>query len=92
MNLDFEIVGAVWRHNRVFKPGQEKALVEAGFTASDRKTEIAKGNVLDVEIPLSVSDGARELAEKEGVDLAKVEGSGPAGRIYQKDVEGYLSE
>ena len=33
---------------------------------------------------------ARRMAEDEGVDLEKIEGSGPQGRIVKKDVEDYL--
>lgn len=34
---------------------------------------------------------ARKMAEQEGIDLARVEGSGPSGRIVKKDVEGALA-
>lgn len=35
---------------------------------------------------------ARRMAESQGVDLAKVHGSGPGGRIVSEDVEAYLAE
>lgn len=39
---------------------------------------------------LRVSPRARKLAEKNGVDLRAVAGSGPAGRIVEKDVRAFL--
>jgi len=35
---------------------------------------------------------ARRMAEEEGIDLKKVNGSGPDGRIVKADVEAYLKE
>lgn len=36
---------------------------------------------------LEATDAAKELAEKEKVDLAKVQGSGKSGRVTKADVE-----
>lgn len=41
---------------------------------------------------LSVSPRAAKLAEKEGVDLGLVEGTGPGGRIVEKDIVAYLED
>lgn len=41
---------------------------------------------------LSVSPRAARLAEKEGVDLGLVEGTGPGGRIVEKDIVTYLED
>lgn len=35
---------------------------------------------------------ARRMAEEEGIDLSRVEGSGPKGRIVKQDIESYLQE
>ena len=35
---------------------------------------------------------ARRMAEEEGIDLSRVEGSGPKGRIVKQDIESYLEE
>ncbi|HOU14915.1 MAG TPA: 2-oxo acid dehydrogenase subunit E2 [Anaerolineae bacterium] len=40
---------------------------------------------------LFASPRARKLAEAEGVDLAEIVGSGPNGRIVEKDVAAYLA-
>lgn len=39
---------------------------------------------------VNATDGAKELAETEGVDLSAVEGSGSGGRITKSDVEKHL--
>lgn len=41
---------------------------------------------------VNATDGAKELAEAEGVDLSQVEGSGAEGRIVKGDVEDYIAE
>ncbi|MBL7980481.1 MAG: pyruvate dehydrogenase complex dihydrolipoamide acetyltransferase [Flavobacteriales bacterium] len=38
---------------------------------------------------LHASPLARRLAEEKGIDIARVKGSGPEGRITKRDVEGY---
>jgi pyruvate dehydrogenase E2 component (dihydrolipoyllysine-residue acetyltransferase) len=43
---------------------------------------------MDVNDRIKASPLARRVAEQQGVDLAKVEGSGPGGRIVKADVEG----
>ncbi|RII29033.1 MAG: 2-oxo acid dehydrogenase subunit E2 [Geobacter sp.] len=49
-------------------------------------------------LPRSVDDGekasplVRRLAREKGIDLREVEGSGPAGRILQDDLEGFLGK
>jgi len=47
-----------------------------GNMTASQKTESASG----------ISPRARELAEKKGVDIAKLSGSGPQGRIIERDV------
>jgi pyruvate dehydrogenase E2 component (dihydrolipoamide acetyltransferase) len=41
--------------------------------------------------PLRVSPLARRIAADKGIDLARVQGSGPSGRIIQRDVESAAS-
>ncbi|HOO94788.1 MAG TPA: dihydrolipoamide acetyltransferase family protein [Proteiniphilum sp.] len=41
---------------------------------------------------LFISPRARKLAEKEAVDFALIAGTGPQGRIIERDVESYLQE
>jgi pyruvate dehydrogenase E2 component (dihydrolipoamide acetyltransferase) len=40
---------------------------------------------------LRISPLARKLAEKAGVDVASLKGTGPGGRIIQRDVESFLA-
>jgi pyruvate dehydrogenase E2 component (dihydrolipoamide acetyltransferase) len=40
---------------------------------------------------LRVSPLARKLAQRAGVDLARVAGTGPSGRIIQRDIEAHLA-
>lgn len=40
---------------------------------------------------VEISPRARKIAEEAGIDILKVKGSGPGGRITQKDVEAYIS-
>jgi pyruvate dehydrogenase E2 component (dihydrolipoamide acetyltransferase) len=48
----------------------------------------------DGQLPGGVraSPVARRIAEEKGVDLTKVQGSGPAGRIIKKDVEAFVEK
>jgi len=47
---------------------------------------------LPVTERLKASPLARTMAEKEGIDLRQVHGSGPNGRILKRDVQAYLEE
>lgn len=61
------------------------ATVTSAPTASQTTTETEEGEEVDA------TDGARELADAEGVDLSQVEGTGTDGRVTKGDVETYLS-
>ena len=39
-----------------------------------------------------ISPRAKKLAEKESVDIANIEGSGPKGRVIEKDVKQFLND
>jgi len=58
------------------------------------RTEVLPGRVPPETLPsgLNVAPSALHLAEEQGVDLAKVHGTGPAGRITRGDVLLYLEE
>ena len=55
------------------------------------KVEAAKP---PIEIPkkIRISPRARKLAEKYGIDITKIKGTGPGGRIAEKDVLRYIEE
>lgn len=40
---------------------------------------------------IDATDGAKELADEEGVDLSQVQGTGKDGRITKEDVEDHIS-
>jgi pyruvate dehydrogenase E2 component (dihydrolipoamide acetyltransferase) len=42
------------------------------------------------EAPAHASPGVRRFARELGVDVARVEGSGPKGRILKEDIQGYV--
>ncbi len=41
---------------------------------------------------IEITDAARELAEKHGIDLATIEGSGKEGRILKSDIDKAIKE
>lgn len=58
------------------------AVAEAG--AGEAKTAAAGGKV-------KISPAARKLAEENGIDFARIAGSGPEGRITREDVENAIA-
>ena len=84
----------------VGEPGEAIDMTE--FLSDDRKEE-KEVDVADIRKRLTqketgdtakikVSGRARKLAEKKGVDLTTIEGTGPGGRIVEKDVERAAAE
>ncbi len=58
--------------------------------AALREKVAAKGR--DKKGRVKASGRARKLADQQGIDIAKVEGTGPNGRITEKDVQAYLQK
>lgn len=60
-------------------------------TPGQRKTAVGAETEAEPGLPGGVraSPLARRVAEEKGIDLTKVEGTGPQGRIVRADVEGY---
>lgn len=74
-------------------PAEESAAPEAEQTAAPIETKEEISSKPEVKASIS-SDGrikasplARKLAEKKGIDLATVRGTGPGGRVVKADVE-----
>ena len=72
---------------------------EIGFPQAERKTEEpqeARTDMLEepekVNARLPISPLARKLAREHGIDLAKIKGSGPGGRISREDVMREIGE
>jgi pyruvate dehydrogenase E2 component (dihydrolipoamide acetyltransferase) len=71
--------------------GQKKAKKATGIDVAALKKKVAakkKGKKEKVK----ASGRARKLADQKGVDISSVEGSGPQGRIVEKDVMAYIDK
>lgn len=74
-------------------PPEEAAGPEAAREAeAPPEIGMAEGAKEGTQLPEGVraSPLARRMAEEEGIDLQKVNGSGPKGRIVKKDIETYM--
>lgn len=56
------------------------------------KIEIKKEKVEEKEERIKISPIARRIAEEYGIDITKVKGSGPDGRVEKKDVLEYVEK
>ncbi|AEF93656.1 alkylhydroperoxidase like protein, AhpD family [Desulfotomaculum nigrificans CO-1-SRB] len=54
--------------------------------------QVATETVSMTTVKRSISPRAKKLAEKEGINLSLVEGTGPNGRITEKDVVAYIED
>ncbi len=54
-------------------------------------TVATSGVAVNVAGRIKASPLARKMAEVKGIDLAKIQGSGPSGRIVKADVEGFTA-
>jgi len=84
------VIGAAGESSDAFRPGGAPVVVsEISDSKISKSTEPAT-EILKSEITsgkLKVSPRARVMAEKNGVDLSKINGSGPNGRIVASDIE-----
>lgn len=78
------------------KPEADRAPSEG--TEAERAVPEAQAPVPAEEGEAQLPDGvrasplARRIAEEEGIDLRRVNGSGPRGRIVKKDVEAFMEQ
>jgi pyruvate dehydrogenase E2 component (dihydrolipoamide acetyltransferase) len=72
----------------------ERAEAENPPPAGEVELERSPEEVGGGQLPdgLRASPVARRIAEQHEIDLSKVKGSGPSGRIVKKDVEAYLAK
>jgi pyruvate dehydrogenase E2 component (dihydrolipoamide acetyltransferase) len=91
----FSVIGVVG------KPGETVDLEEPGLPAEAKAEKTAAASEISkpaAEKPrpekewIFASGRARKLAAEKGVNLAKVKGTGPNGRITEKDVLAYLEK
>src|SRR5690606_34815272 len=59
--------------------------------ATPQPAEPAPAPVTDTQAPAAVSPRARTLAAQKGIDLSALQGSGPGGRIIERDVQAALA-
>ncbi len=80
--------------------GESEASSDAGSSASEEKEEALVEVTPAVEVKtkevvegekVKISPRAKRLAEKEGVPYETIEGSGPEGRIIERDVEAFAA-
>ena len=87
-----KITGAVGLNGRVYREGDEDALAaaaeEEGVDLS-RASDPLEGDWGGANT-VNATDGAKELAEEEGIALADVDGSGKDGRVKKSDVKDAL--
>ncbi|MDD2727192.1 MAG: dihydrolipoamide acetyltransferase family protein [Proteiniphilum sp.] len=77
--------------------GKEEAVSETahnsnGVSLADEVSNTPRDKQLPVTNELLVSPRARKLAEKEAVDLTRLAGTGPQGRIIENDVLAHLQQ
>jgi len=58
--------------------------------ASPRHPPVAAEPVVEGAAPAHASPGVRRFARELGVDLSKVKGAGPKGRILKEDIQGFV--
>ncbi len=78
-------------------PAGGEVITPTGRQEAGEEQEAAAAEVETDRTPAGRDDGrvraspvARKMAREEGVDLARVEGSGPSGRVIKRDVEAAL--
>ncbi len=58
--------------------------------ASPRHAPVAAEPAVEAAAPAHASPGVRRFARELGVDLSKVKGGGPKGRILKEDIQGFV--
>lgn len=69
--------------------GQETKSYDSGLGDVEKAEGKKEAAEADANGRIKASPLARNMAEEEGIDLAKVEGTGPHGRIIKRDIENY---
>ena len=69
---------------------EAKDTISAGVSAQVQQGEIPKSVEKSDDSKIKISPLARNIAENKGIDISKIIGTGPGGRIVKEDVEAYL--
>jgi len=72
--------------------GEKEAVAETAAVTAEKETAAVSSAAPAGDGELRISPRARKLAEKEGADLRAVRGTGPGGRIIERDVRKVLEE
>jgi pyruvate dehydrogenase E2 component (dihydrolipoamide acetyltransferase) len=92
------VIGQAGESVEEFRPGgaapaQAPATeTKAEVAAAAAPVAVAKPEAVKKEEGAGVSPRARQLAEKEGVDVQGIAGSGPKGRVIERDVQAAAAE
>ncbi len=74
------------------KEGETKRVGEIVGLIAETKEELREEVIEEKKVEIIASPSAKRLARERGVDLSKIKGSGPQGRITEKDVLDYLEK
>jgi len=85
----FTVVAVIGQKDDVFASDAPNRAEEAAATG---QKPASVGVAPAAPERLAISPRARHLAEKQGVDLAQVAATGPAGRIIERDVIAWLAQ
>ncbi|MBI3013923.1 MAG: pyruvate dehydrogenase complex dihydrolipoamide acetyltransferase [Candidatus Tectomicrobia bacterium] len=73
-------------------PQARKEPAKAPQGAAGARKEVVESPQQEAEVgPIKASPLARKIAAEKGIDLSRIQGSGPGGRIIEKDLEGALA-
>lgn len=90
---EIDIQGLLGKSGEEMELGKQEGAPETPVRDKDTYQDQA---ALQTEVDTQLPDGvrasplARNIARQHGIDLKRVNGSGPSGRITKKDVEAYL--
>jgi pyruvate dehydrogenase E2 component (dihydrolipoamide acetyltransferase) len=98
----FSVIGLVGQAGESVDPGDEEEALEVKKAATPDKTDgaidvTALRAKVAAESPqikgrIKASGRAKKLADQHGIDISQVTGSGPKGRIVEKDVQSYIDQ
>lgn len=69
---------------------ETKETISAGASVQASGAEISKSYEKLDDSKIKISPLARNIAENKGIDISKITGTGPGGRIVKEDVEAYI--
>jgi pyruvate dehydrogenase E2 component (dihydrolipoamide acetyltransferase) len=80
----------------IVTPGEEEGAAAAVATAAETEEQLGEGVALSPsrqpQKTAKASPRARRLAQDQGIELAAIEGSGPGGRIVERDIRAAMAQ